>query len=59
MNSKKEEILRITIDRKLSLDQILKIYLKIGQNLSNLSRVSPYLKEIQTEVIYSTMIILF
>ena len=59
MNSKKEEILRITIDRKLSLDQILKIYLKIGQNLSNLSRISPYLKEIQTEVIYSTMIILF
>ena len=59
MNSKKEEILRITIDRKLSLDQILRIYLKIGQNLSNLSRISPYLKEIQTEVIYSTMIILF
>ena len=59
MNSKKEEILRITIDRKLSLDQIVKIYLKIGQNLSNLSRISPYLKEIQTEVIYSTMIILF
>ena len=59
MNSKKEEILRITIDRKLSLDQILKIYLKIGQNLSNLSRISPYLKEIQTEVIYITMIILF
>ena len=59
MKSKKEEILRITIDRKLSLDQILKIYLKIGQNLSNLSRISPYLKEIQTEVIYSTMIILF
>ena len=59
MNSKKEEILRITIDRKLSLDQILKIYLKIGQNLSNLSRISPYLKEIQTEVIYRTMIILF
>ena len=59
MNSKKEEILRITIDRKLSLDQILKIYLEIGQNLSNLSRISPYLKEIQTEVIYSTMIILF
>ena len=59
MNSKKEEILRITIDRKLSLDQILKIYLKIGQNLSNLSRISPYLKETQTEVIYSTMIILF
>ena len=41
MNSKKEEILRITIDRKLSLDQIVKIYLKIGQNLSNLSRISP------------------
>ena len=56
MNSKEEEFLRITIDMKLSFDQILKIYLKTGQNLSAVSRISPYIEEAQTEVIYSTMI---
>ena len=56
MNSKEEKCFRITIDRKLSLDQILRIHVKIGQSLSALSRISPYLEETQTEVIYSTMI---
>ena len=55
MNSKEEKSFRITIDRKF-LDQILRIYVKIGQSLSALSRISPYLEETQTEVIYSTMI---
>ena len=56
-NSNEVEILGITIDRKLSFNQHIKnICKKAGQKLSALLRISPYLDDKQTKVIYNTMI---
>ena len=54
-NSKKEEILGIKIDQKLSFQQHV-ISKKAGQKLSALLRISPYLKNNKKKVIYNTLI---
>ena len=56
-NSKEVEILGIKIDRKFSIHQHIKsISKKAGQTLSALLRISPFLKDKEKKVIYTTII---
>ena len=56
-NSNEEEILEITIDRKLTFHQhTKKMCRKAGQKLSALLRLSPYLDTNKRKTIYTTML---
>ena len=56
-NSNEEEILGVTIDRKLTFHQhIKKMCRKAGQKLSALLRLSPYLDTNKRKSIYTTMV---
>ena len=56
-NSNEEEILEVTIDRKLTFHQhIKKMCRKAGQKLSALLRLSPYLDTNKRKTIYTTMV---
>ena len=56
-NSNEEEILGVTIDRKLTFHQhIKKMCRKAGQKLSALLRLSPYLDTNKRKTIYTTMV---
>ena len=56
-NSNEEEILGVTIDRKLTFHQhIKKMCRKAGQKLSALLRLSPYLDTDKRKSVYITMI---
>ena len=56
-NSNEEEILEVTIDRKLTFHQhIKKMCRKAGQKLSALLRLSPYLDTNKRKSIYTTMV---
>ena len=55
-NSNEEEILGVTIDRKLTFHQHIKMCRKAGQKLSALLRLSPYLDTNKRKTIYTTMV---
>ena len=56
-NSNEEEILEVTIDRKLTFHQhIKKMCRKAGQKLSALLRLYPYLDTNKRKTIYTTMV---
>ena len=56
-NSNEEEILGVTIDRKLTFhQQIKKVCCKAGQELSALLRLSPYLDTNKRKTIYTTTV---
>ena len=56
-NSNEEEILGVTIDRKLTFHQhIKKMCHKAGQKLSALLTLSPYLDTSKRKIIYTTMV---
>ena len=56
-NGNEEEILGVTIDRKLTFHQhIKKIYRKAGQKLSVLRRLSSYLDTNKRKTIYTAMV---
>ena len=55
-NSNEEEILGITIDRKLTIhEHIKKMCRKTGQKLNALPRLSPYLGTNKRKTIYTTI----
>ena len=51
-----EEILGVTIDRKLTFHQHIKMCRKAGQKLSALLRLSPYLDTNKRKTTYTTMV---
>ena len=54
-NSKEEVILGITIDNKLTFDSHIKsMCQKVGQKLSKLSRISPYLETDKKELLFKS-----
>ena len=56
-NSNKEEILGVTIDKKLTFyQQIKEMCRKAGQKLSGLLRLSPYLETNKRKTIYTIMV---
>ena len=56
-NSDEEEILGVTIDRELTFHQhVNKMGRKVGQRLSALLRLSPYLDTNKRKTIYATLI---
>ena len=56
-NSNEEEILELTIDKKLTFHQhFKKMCRKAGQKLSALLSLSPYLDTYKREIIYTTMV---
>ena len=55
-NSNEEEILGVTIDRKLTFHQHIKMCRKAGQKLSALLRLSRYLVTNKRKTIYTTMV---
>ena len=56
-NSKEEVILEITIDNKLTFASLIKsICRKVGQKLSALSRISPYLETNKKELLFKSMV---
>ena len=56
-NSKEEVILGITIDSKVTFDGDIKTMCrKAGRKLSVLSRISPYLKTDQKELLFKSML---
>ena len=56
-NSNEEEILGVTIERKLTFHQhIQKMCRKAGQKLSSLLKLSPYLDTNKRKTIYTTMV---
>ena len=56
-NSNEEEILGVTMDKKLTFHQhIKKMCCKAGQKLSALLRFSPYLDTNKRKTIYTTMV---
>ena len=56
-NSKEEVILEIIIDRKLTFASLIKsICRKVGQKLSALSRISPYLEKNKKELLFKSMV---
>ena len=56
-NSKEEVILEMTIDNKLTFDSHIKsICQKVGQKLSALSRISPYLETNKKESLFKSLV---